>query len=484
MKRRTFIASAASSLAMATGSHAATDKSQFRQSAADTILIRNGVIVPMDGKNRTLYDQAVLIEGNRIAAIGDAAELMDKHVIDSVIDAGGKAVMPGFVNAHTHTADVVMRGLAEDMDHIEYSELAGSIEVALNEEDKQCFARLGSIELLKFGNTCVNELGAISQEATAQAFHDTGIRGIVAPDITDISEDLEAFATGIFTPDAAFKKKKIAEAVEILDKWHVNEESLVTVRLANYIPTICTEETLKETKALADDYGTGVNSHAGFGEGASYRERFKKSEMAYLADIGYLDKNTALIHMLKTEEDEFKPFKESGAWMVHCPFEMAKRGMSASMDSIYKAGVNVALGSDWLMFDPFEQMRYAAVVARLSSGDMGIKKAYDFLAMATILSAEALGLDDEIGSLEVGKKADIILVDFDQAHISPMNKRYDLVTNLVYNAHGSDVTTVIVDGKVVVNNGKITTIDEAETVHDANQRSDIAIARSVGKTSA
>ena len=487
MNRRDFITTAVSGITMAAATSAlasecCADESSVpgkrKESTPASILIKNGTIVPMDGNSRTLENQALLIEGDRISAIGKAEDLLNTHTVDRVIDASGKAVMPGFVNAHTHAADsTILRGLAEDIDPFQYSQLSVPLEEEiLTEEDIYSFARLGSVELLKFGNTCAMELGAASQAATAQAFHDSGIRGIIAPDVSDIMEDNDAMRGG-GKADPKLKKKRFAEARRLLDKWQRNEESLVNVRIANYMPVLCSPDTLLESKALADEYDVGLNAHAGFGETEYFKSVFGKNQIQYLFDIGYLDKNTSIVHMLLTEKEEVAPFRESGAWMIHCPFEFAKRGYSAPMDMLYEANLNIALGSDWLMFDPFEQMRYAAVLARLNRGGIGSQKAYDFLDMMTNKAAKAVGLGEQVGSLEVGKKADIILVDFHQAHISPMNRHYDLVTNLVYNAHGSDVRAVIVGGKVVVENGEIKTIDEGEAIEDVNRRSERALTK-------
>ena len=150
---------------------------------------------------------------------------------------------------------------------------------------------------------------------------------------------------------------------------------------------------------------------------------------------------------------------------------LGKTADCAPLGKFYAAEVNMALGTDWVMNDPFEQMRFAIVLARVNSGNALLRKAYDFLEMFTIKAAKALGLDDKTGSLEIGKRADLILVDMNQPHIVPMNQHYDSVTNLVYNAHGSDVTTVIVDGMILVENGKATTLDEKKVMEEVNIRS-------------
>jgi len=485
MKRRDFLTASASGVAVAASSSVFSAGASAADQPASgkpktnpaSILIKNGLIVPMDGKSRTLKNQALLIQENRIAAIGDADALQKEHKVERVIDATGKVVMPGFVNGHVHTGETPNRGLAEDLTPVEYGEFALPLEEEiLSEQDINVFAQVGSIEQLKFGNTCVMELGLASQEATAQAFHRTGIRGIIAPDVSDIMESTEAM-TGNGKPDPALKKKRFAEARRLLEKWQHNDDTIVSVRLAHYMPVLASYETMMESKALAREYGVGLNAHAGFGEGEVFKQRFNKTQMQYLADIGYLDENTAIVHLLMMEEAELAPFRDSGAWMIHCPFEMAKRGGSAPMNMIYEAGLNVAIGSDWLMFDPFEQMRYAAVLARLDRGGIGPQKAYEFLEMMTIKGARAVGKGEEIGSLEVGKKADIILVDFAQAHLAPMNHHYDVVNSLVYNVHGSDVHTVIVDGRIVVEDREIITVDEASILAEANKRAEVALTK-------
>ena len=437
-------------------------------------LIQNGTIIPMDGKSRMMENKAVLIEDNQIAAIGSPETLKKKYDIDQTIDASGQIVMPGFVNAHTHIGwSSLCRGISEDISMEDYMfKLAIPLqEYVLTEEDIHSFSRLSCLEMLKCGNTCLNELG-VFMDGTALAIEESGIRGVLGQDITDI--DWQSFnETFTINYDSKLKDQKLKEAIQIYDKWHGKDNGRITCRFANDIPMFCSPQALAETKLLAKERGIGVNVHANTEktEIEYFKNTYQKSVIEYFADTGYLDENTSLIHMIHTNDREIDIVKEYGAHIIHCPLNLGKTADCAPLGKMYAADLNIALGSDWVMNDPFEQMRFAIVLARINSGNALLKKAYDFLEMFTIKAAKALGLDDKTGSIETGKRADIILVDFDQPHIVPMNQHYDPVTNLVYNAHGSDVTTVIVDGKILVEKCQSTTLDEKQVIKEANIRS-------------
>ena len=439
------------------------------------ILIKNGIIVPMDGNNRTIENKALLIEENGIAAIDSAETLVKKHDINQTIDAGGKVVMPGIVNCHAHQGwTSLCRGIAEDMtveDYI-FRLTEPLIEHVVTDEDMQCFAYLDCVEMLKFGNTCISEFETFSDD-TASAIMESGIRGVLGVNMTDADWDFsDPDALPNYNPD--LKKKNLDKAIKFYDTWQGKNDGRISVRFSNNVPLLCSPELLTETKILAKERGIGVNTHINAEpmETEAYQLMYQKTGVEFISDVGYLDENTNLVHMIYTKDREIDIVKETNAYMIHCPFEMGKRGACAPLGKMYAADLNMALGSDWLMMDPFEQMRFAAVLARVNSGDALLKNAYDFLEMFTIKAAKALDLDDKIGSLEIGKLADIILVDFDQPHIVPMNSHYDPVTNLVYNVHGSDVSMVIIDGEIVVENGKVNTIDEQKAMEDANIRSE------------
>ncbi len=438
-----------------------------------TILIKNGVIVPMNGADRTIENRALLIKDDKIQAIGEPEALEKEYAVDKTVDAAGKAILPGFVNAHTHAAmTVICRGVAEDIEDYFFTLGLPLDEVILQDEDFYLFARLGCIDMLRSGNTCISELMG-RMNGTAKAIEETGIRGVLGPDIQDVADIMNIATTMDLRFDSSIKERQMKEAVRIFDTWHGSNNGRITCHFTNNIPLFCSPEAMAETKQLANERGVGVKSHVNSEkmESILFKQIYQKSAIEFLQEIDYLDEKTNLIHMIYSDDREIEIVKETGAAMVHCPIAFAKTGDCAPMSKMYGAGLNIVLGSDWLMMDPFEQMRAAVMLARISSGEKVLLKAYDFLEMFTIKAAKSLGLGDRVGSLEVGKQADCILVDYNKEHILPMNSHHDLVTNLVYYARGSDVDTVIVDGEVVIENREVLTCDIDEIKKEVQTRS-------------
>ncbi len=432
-------------------------------------LIKSGTIVPMDGKSRIIRGKALLIEGDRIAAIGDAAALAASTVIDRVIDATDKAVLPGIVNAHTHVGPTgLFRGVTEDMSAPQFMALVSPIlEEIVTPEDFYAGARLGCLEVLKAGATCVNELG-YDMDATARAIRDVGLRGVLGPDIGDIV-NFSQYVQGEprFDPDVG--RASVAKAMEVFKEWQGAANGRITCRFANYSALTCSPDFLKETRALATEQGVGINVHVLTSTWSAERGRqfFGKDTIEFLHDIGYLGPVVALVHLLIPTADELSLIAKSGTWLVHCPLIYAKAGDYAPMGAIYGAGIGVALGTDAMVMDPWEQMRCAMVLARVVTRSVPVITSYDVLEMSTIKAARAIGMGADIGSLEVGKKADIILVDLDQAHLAPLTEHHDLIKTLVHNATGRDVETVLIDGEIVVADRRATRIDEREVVREA-----------------
>ncbi|MCI0637321.1 MAG: amidohydrolase family protein, partial [Actinobacteria bacterium] len=249
--------------------------------------------------------------------------------------------------------------------------------------------------------------------------------------------------------------------------------------LANYSPLTCSTALLKRTRALADQHGVGINVHVLSTQKGAERGRavFGQDTMVFLDEIGYLGPQVTLVHLVHPTDGDIAAVRESGAKLVHCPLALAKAGECAPLGAIYAAGIEVSLGSDWLMMDPWEQMRFAIVLARVTTRSTPVIDAYDALAMSTIRAARAVGLDHEIGSLEVGKKADVILVDLDQPHLAPLGEDYDPVKTLVHNATGRDVVSVLVDGEVVVADRRALRIDEREVLATAERHARAVLSR-------
>jgi 5-methylthioadenosine/S-adenosylhomocysteine deaminase len=191
----------------------------------------------------------------------------------------------------------------------------------------------------------------------------------------------------------------------------------------------------------------------------------------FLADLGFLDEKVLAAHLVYISDSEIEILKQSGSYMAHCPGVMAKRARFAPVEKIYQAGIKVALGNGWMNMDPWDNMRMAIAGARITAGTVDILSPYQVLKMATSRAAEALDLGNEIGSLEADKKADLILIDLASPHFYPRHERYDLISTLVYNANRNDVSTVIVDGKIIMEDREFISLDLEEVMREAEAAS-------------
>lgn len=440
-------------------------------------LIKGGVIVPMDGRANAIMGKALLFEDDRIVAIDDAAVFEAQGGIDETIDARAKAVLPGFVNSHVHLAPTgLFRGIAEDLEVEEYFDLATPImDHALTPDDVEAFALLACLEMLKSGNTCGNELGP-DMDPTARAVEASGLRGVLAQDIRDIADgygdDFAGDPAGTASFDDEVGRASVAGALDVFERWHGKADGTITCRFANFSPLMCTPALLKQTRALADERGVGINIHVLINQaGADLgRKAFGKDTILFLDEIGFLGPDVALIHLCYPTDEEIAAVKRSGAGVVICPLTDGKSGLSSPTGKLIEAGIPLALCGDWIMLDPWEQMRINIVLTRVMSGAVATVSAYDVLEMTTIGAARIIGMADEIGSLEAGKKADIVLVDLDQPHLAPLTARYDIVKTLVHNACRGDIDRVIVNGRTVVADGRVTTLDEHAHIAAANAR--------------
>jgi 5-methylthioadenosine/S-adenosylhomocysteine deaminase len=440
-------------------------------------LIKSGTIVPMDGRTNAIENKALLIEDDRIVAIDDAVALEAQGGIDETIDASAKAILPGFVNSHVHLGPTgLFRGIAEDLEVEEYFDLATPImDHSLTPDDVEAFALLGCLEMIKSGNTCGNELGP-SMEPTAKAIEASGMRGVLAQDIRDIvdgyGDDFAGDPAGTANFDDAIGRASVADAIGVFDRWHGKADGTITCRFANFSPLMCTPALLRETRAVADERGVGINIHVLINQaGADVgRKVFGKDTILFLEEIGFLGSDVALIHLCYPTDAEIAAVKRSGAGVVICPLTDGKSGLCTPTGKLIEAGIPLALCGDWIMLDPWEQMRINIVLTRVMSGAVATISAYDVLEMTTIGAARIMGMADEIGSLEAGKKADIVLVDLDQPHLAPLTARYDIVKTLVHNACRGDIDRVIVNGRTVVADGRVTTLDEHAAIAAANAR--------------
>ncbi|HZT18225.1 MAG TPA: amidohydrolase family protein [Dongiaceae bacterium] len=433
-------------------------------------LIHGGYLLRMAGEPEVIADGGLVIEGDRILAAG-AADQIEPHRRDAdrLIDARGHAILPGFVNTHTHLAGALTKAITEDVPTFggPFRIALGMHENIIRKEDILLPGMVHGIEMLKTGTTTINECWW-HQPQSARIIEQVGLRGVVGAEIREVDSSKIGFGRIDRDWSPRLVEEGLEEAEELFENWHGKAGGRITCRVAPDGPDRLRPETLARLGELARKHGVGLHTHLCSvpGENEFMLQAWGKRSVPLLHDLGLLGPDFIGAHCVFVDEEDIAIMAETGACMSHTAFLVGKRGYYPPMKQIYAAGVKVSLGSDWLSNDMFKVMRSAIVIPRAVFRDTSIRNARDVLRMATIGGAQCLGLEHEIGSLEPGKKADVILVDLRTAWCNPL-RRENLVANLVYNANGSDVRHVFVDGEMLVEEGRLTRFDEAALIAEA-----------------
>ncbi len=424
--------------------------------------IRGGRVVTMDGDRRVL-DGAVCVEGGRIAAVGAPPP---GFVADEVIDAAGCFVLPGLVQAHTHVCQTLCRGGADDLPLLEWlRERIWPYEAALDERAMRACARLAAAELLLGGTTAILDMGTVHEtDALADELGASGLRAVFGKAMMDHGEGVPA---GLRETTRA----SLDESDALARRWARPEVHGGRLGYA-YAPRFvlsCSDGLLAEVAARCRE-GARVHTHASeqLAEVALVRARFHADNVAWLDGVGLGGPRVALAHCVHVTDEERALLAAHGTNVVHCPSSNLKLASGiAPIPELLAAGVSVALGADGAPcnnnLDGFLELRLAALLHKPRAGARAVP-AWTALELATRGGARALGLGDEIGSLEPGKLADVVVVDGRAPHLVPGG---DAAATLVYAARSSDVRDVIVDGRVLVRRGGLTAdsgLDREEVV--------------------
>jgi len=378
------------------------------------------------------------------------------------IDATGHLVVPGLVNTHTHLPMTLFRGLADDLPlaqwlqrHIFPAEAAH-----MSAENVSLGALLGCIEMIRSGTTACCD-GYFLEEYVAEAAHAAGIRAVLGQGVVDFP------APGV--PNPALN---VAAAAEFVERWQ-NRSSKISPSIFCHSPYACSEQTLRKAKQNAAETGALFQIHLAETrtETEAIRREHGCSPVEYLQRLDLLDHRSLLVHCVWLDEKDAEIIARSGAAVSHNPDSNAKLGCGiAPLPALQSAGVTVGIGSDGCAsnntLDLFRTLDFAAKLHKVHSGDPTAAAAENLLRMATIEGARALGLEKQIGSLEIGKRADLVLVDLSRPHLVPL---YRPASHLVYTARGGDVAMVLIDGKIVCERGRMTSVDTAETVARARK---------------
>ena len=430
-----------------------SDKMGKENSRDTEIVIRGGTLLTMVEEDSPIHDALLTIRGNRIIDIrsGRHPDPSDAEVID----ARDGIIMPGLVNAHGHTAMTLFRGFADDLPLKEwlFTKIFPAESAFLNPDSVYWGALLGCLEMIASGTTTISD-GYFYQDATAKAFQKAGIRALVAQGVIDFP------APGV--PDPA---ENLGVGRRFIDRWlHVSD--LIRPGLFCHSLTTCSEKTLRAAMQISREFSLPLQVH--FSETkAEVDEVFSgtgRRPAFYLDSLDLLSENLIAVHGVHLQDEEIGLIGRRGTGVVHCPESNMKLASGVARTSrMIEMGVTLGLGTDGPAsnndLDLFREMDTAAKLDKVYTLDPMNMGAGTVLKMATIWGARVLGLEQEIGTLEVGKKADVIVVDLRSPHLAPL---YNPLSSLVYSASGGDVKDVIIDGKILMKDRKMTQLDGEE----------------------
>jgi len=417
------------------------------------LIIAGGTIVTMDNTRRIIENGAIAVSHGRIVAVGPKAEIQKGYFARETVDATGRILIPGLVNGHTHIPMTLFRGLADDLDLQEW--LTKYIFPAeaknVTEEFVRAGTRLGLAEMIRGGTTTYCDMYYF-EDAIAEETSKAGVRGVLGETVIDFP-----------VADNKTNAEAMAYVEKFVKRWQGDE--LIVPAIAPHAPYTVSEEHLKAVRAFSDRTGAPIVTHIS----ETKREvddsiKAKKlSPVDYLDGIGFLNERVIAAHVVWPSAAEIDTLKRLKVGVVHNPQSNMKLAAGvAPVPKMLSAGVRVGLGTDGAAsnndLNMWEEMDTAAKLHKVFSGDPKVLSALEAFEMATIRGAQALHLDREIGSIEVGKRADIAVIERDDLHQIPL---YNIYSDLVYATKAADVLTVVINGKIVMRDRKLLTLDEA-----------------------
>lgn len=409
----------------------------------------------MDDKLSVIKDGFVAVSKNKISAVGAVAEMKDFKTKE-IIDAGNSIIMPGLINTHTHAAMTYFRGLADDLPldiwlnkHIWPAEAK-----YVNAEFVKQAGELACLEMLKAGVTSYNDMYFFGQ-AMAEPAEKSNLRALIGITGIDFKD-----------PDSALE-----EAVKLSKQYKNNE--FIKIVLAPHAIYTCSKDNLLKIKAAAEAENLRVHIHVSETkkEVDDCLKNNGKSPVEYLDELGLLSEKLIAAHSVWLSGSDLEIYKNRGVKVAHCPISNMKLASGAApLKRMLEMGITVGLGTDGAAsnntLDLFSDMRACALLHKVNNYDPTAVSAKEVIKMATIDGAKVLGREKEIGSLEIGKKADIITINLNKPHLTPI---YDPYSHLVYCVNGEDVENVVVNGKVIMENREVKTLDEEKILKQAGE---------------
>ena len=450
-----------------------------------TYIVTGDYVITVDSERRIIRDGAVAVENGLIKAVGKKSELLSQTPGAEVVGGPGRIVLPGLVNCHIHLPQFLMRGVNDDVDCLTIlKDYIWQIQGHYDQEDAAVSSRLGLLEMIRAGTTSFLSTGfhpRYGMNNICRELDKSGLRGVVSKYVMEevrYSDDSAAIHPGLWEDG----ETSLRQAGELIEEWDGKAGGRIRVWISPRSVGAYSPEYLRRVSSLAERYGVGMTAHwSEVPENVSFiLDTYGMTPSEFARDTGLLTPKTVLAHGIYFEESEFAVLRETGASICHCPVCNSKLAMgTAPVSRMLENGVNVCLGNDGMLDDNtadlFREMRSFCILQRVLTGDPTFPTSATALELATINGARALGMEDDIGSLEPGKKADLVVVNCSQVHHTPV---LDPLSAVVWSSTGSDVETTIVDGEILMRDGKVMTMDEAAVISTAAARGEAVLKQS------
>ena len=429
------------------------------------IMIRDTVIVTSDAARTVHHDAALVVEDDRIAAIGPPAELDRRFPGAERVDGRGKAVLPGLVNCHTHLWFTVARGIQEDFGFPSTLRYPTTVSAMLSAEENAVFAMLGALEALRGGTTALLEIGYRVPDYARQVAA-TGLRVVFGQSASDLEPD--GIPDDRFEYSPARGEATLTAVDDVIATWHGAAKGRITCVVAAHAPEACSPGLLRAARELAErrDVPTTIHVNQSQWEVESVMRVRGVRPTEYLFQRDFLGPRLVAAHCRFLSPAEVALLGRSRASVSHNAAMAARRAAAPPIQALAAAGCTIAMGSDNMAHDMVEVMRTGLFMERVARQDAQQPQPEDVLEWATRHGAAALGLGAIAGSLEVGKKADLIVIDARRPHLVPTMR---IVSGFVHNGQAADVASVMVDGRWLMRDGRVLTIDEGDVVARAEE---------------
>jgi 5-methylthioadenosine/S-adenosylhomocysteine deaminase len=425
-----------------------------------SLLIKNTTIIGSDIKKSSL-----LVENDKITVIDKNLNNKDA---DLVINGEGKVLIPGLVNTHTHLSMTLLRGYADDYPLDTWlNDYIFPVEGKLEGEHVYAGALLACLEMIKSGTTTFNDM-YFFMDQVAQAADESGMRGVISHGMLDFGDEEK-------------RKAEFQESLRIIEKCHNTADGRIKVALGPHAPYTCSTDLLNWVRRKADDLKVPIHIHVSETEFEvqQIQETYGARPFEYLDSIGFLKEDVLAAHAVWLSDSEIDIIKDRNVKLSHNPVSNMKLASGTSpVAKMMEKGVNLSLGTDGAAsnnnMDMLEEMKIATLQQKVANLDPTVLKADEVFKMANIGGATALGLEKEIGTIDVGKKADIVLVDMKAPHLTPYRHP---ISHLVYSAKGGDVDTVICNGQILMQEKEVMVLDEKEVITQAEECAKDLLAR-------